>query len=87
MTDVLKNFKGVMLDVSNGDGLKVLTELRIRVLSNGQTQVTGPLNNPKLCMAIFEDAVNVIRAYNPISDLQAGQPIVGAVAPGDVKKF
>jgi len=61
------------------DQSQIAMELTITILKNGQTKVTGPLNNRALCEAILQDAYNMIKEYSPKSEEEEHKPDAGIV--------
>jgi hypothetical protein len=45
----------------NNNGAKVLHQITVRMVSNGQIQVNGPLQDSVLCYGLLEAAKDVIR--------------------------
>lgn len=59
----------------------VAARMVITVMRDGRTSVTGPLGNKKLCMAILNDAANVINQFNPQSEEQEQKPDAAIIVP------
>jgi hypothetical protein len=59
----------------------VVARMVIEIRRNGQTSVIGPMGNKKLCMAILEDAANVVKAYNAESEKDEANPESAIVKP------